>query len=332
MIGVMVAHLQPAQPGSLVVGDVRAVRLRASRSPQLSVIMAASTPSDAWTADVAPVRASARRAWSALSMKAPNRFPDSIAPLDSLDCAVSIETKRLRELPGDDIADEIGRLWAGAPPGPWQYAADHPQAWLHSLADACLDAWTALSRRWDLSGAVLDREVARIGVAAVTATTDVLLNSLHPHLRYRDGAVAWSYGCGEPIPLAGRQLVLVPLLNDRRLCLNFDQPGYALIAYPALGHRTSAGGRTSREDDALSLILGPARARALRALDVPRSMQQLAACVPCGASNATYHCGQLEAAGLIARERRGSSVWAARTARGDELIELLDPSRKKSWI
>jgi len=37
----------------------------------------------------------------------------------------------------------------------------------------------------------------------------------------------------------------------------------------------------------------------------------------------SYHCGQLEAAGLIVRERRGQSVWVSRTARGHELVDLL---------
>lgn len=43
----------------------------------------------------------------------------------------------------------------------------------------------------------------------------------------------------------------------------------------------------------------------------------------CGATNATYHCKQLESARLIVRERRGQSVWIWRTARGHELIDLM---------
>lgn len=255
-------------------------------------------------------------------MPGPNRYPDSLTPLGSLDSPVAVEAERVREISGDDLADEIDAMWRGEPPGPWRHAAANPTAWINSFADACLDVWATMSAKWDLAGAVLDREIARIGVAAVTGTTDVLLNSVHRHLRYRDGYLTWANGCGPPIPLGDRQLVLVPLLNDWRMCLSFDQPGFACVGYPALGQRSSVGPRPSDEDDALRLILGPLRARALRELEVPRSMWQIAARMDCAASNASYHCGQLEAAGLITRHRRGQSVWAARTVRGDEMIEL----------
>jgi Helix-turn-helix domain len=311
-----------AQAGSLLVGDLGSVRLRAARSPQLSVMMATAVRPGGSPLDVKPTRTSSRAGWSTLTMKGLDRYPDSVMPIDALESPVASEAQRLRELPAEEMAEEINRLWAGAPPGPWRYAADHPRVWVNSLADACVDVWTALSGRWDLAGAVIDREIARIGVAAVTDTTDVLLNSVHRHLRYHDGALSWAFGCGNPIPLADRQLVLVPLLSDWRLCLSFDQPGLAFIGYPALGQRAATTSRTAQEDDALRLILGPVRASALRELDVPRSMWQLAGRMHCAPSNATYHCDQLEAAGLVTRHRRGQSVWAARTARGDELIEL----------
>jgi len=42
-----------------------------------------------------------------------------------------------------------------------------------------------------------------------------------------------------------------------------------------------------------------------------------------GGTTATYHVHQLAVAGLVSCERRGSSVVVSRTARGNELVDLL---------
>jgi DNA-binding transcriptional ArsR family regulator len=59
------------------------------------------------------------------------------------------------------------------------------------------------------------------------------------------------------------------------------------------------------------------------AAERPISMGKLGAAVGCSPRMTSYHCGQLEAAGLIMRERRGQSVWVSGTARGHELVDLL---------
>lgn len=73
-------------------------------------------------------------------------------------------------------------------------------------------------------------------------------------------------------------------------------------------------------DDALALILGPLRARTLRATGRPITAGRLASRLHCAPNTVTYHCTQLESAGLIVRERRGPSVWISRTHRGEQLL------------
>lgn len=73
-------------------------------------------------------------------------------------------------------------------------------------------------------------------------------------------------------------------------------------------------------DDALALVLGPLRARTLRATARPITAGRLASRLHCAPNTVTYHCAQLESAGLIVRERRGPSVWISRTHRGEQLI------------
>jgi DNA-binding MarR family transcriptional regulator len=52
-------------------------------------------------------------------------------------------------------------------------------------------------------------------------------------------------------------------------------------------------------------------------------VSDLAAGVHCAPTTATYHLHQLAAAGLIIREPCGKSIRVSRTARGDELVDLL---------
>lgn len=82
----------------------------------------------------------------------------------------------------------------------------------------------------------------------------------------------------------------------------------------------------SRADDALPQVVGPVRAEILRFLAVPSTMGSLAAELGVAPSLATYHCGPLIAAGLVARTRTGRTVRVERTPLGDALVELLSSS------
>ena len=55
----------------------------------------------------------------------------------------------------------------------------------------------------------------------------------------------------------------------------------------------------------------------------PLTVGELAVAVQCAPTTATYHLDQLAKAGMITRERRGTSVRVSRTTRGDELVDLL---------
>ena len=78
-------------------------------------------------------------------------------------------------------------------------------------------------------------------------------------------------------------------------------------------------GLQAAANSVLALVLGPRRAAALRALRRPLTIGELAAAVQCAPTTATYHVHHLAAAGMVTRERRGSSVLVSRTASGGEL-------------
>ena len=198
------------------------------------------------------------------------------------------------------------------------------------MADASQDIWAVAEPRWHAAGPLLDREIRRIGVAAVRGGMGALLNSLHPGIGYDDdhGTFAFSAQCGksDPIgpigPVGPRRLALLPLIAGRHAVMfSFERPDVCYIGYPV--PRPGGPGAPSTADGALATILGPVRAAILKALRQPLTVNGLAAVVHCAPTTATYHLHHLAAAGLIHRERSGPAVWVSRAARGDELVDLL---------
>jgi hypothetical protein len=60
------------------------------------------------------------------------------------------------------------------------------------MADASLDAWAAIEPWWRAAGPLLDREVRRVGTAAVRGGLGALLNHLHPRISYRDATITFA--------------------------------------------------------------------------------------------------------------------------------------------
>jgi DNA-binding transcriptional ArsR family regulator len=179
-----------------------------------------------------------------------------------------------------------------------------------------------LGPRWRKAQPLLDREVRRIGIAAVNGGLDALLNSLHPRISYKDGVLTCAFAWDRRIELGSRRLVLVPILADAStLLVSYELPTVAYLGYPIRRPRPPHGDTPAA--DPLTLILGPARATALRALRRPLTVNQLAAAIGCAPNTATYHVQHLAAAGLVARERQGPSVPVTRTLRDVELADLL---------
>jgi DNA-binding transcriptional ArsR family regulator len=257
-------------------------------------------------------------------------IPEACAPLSPMgDASVAEQVARIRDLPATALTRELeagdngDRHW----PTLWRIAGDQPRRWLKSMADASLDTWTVTEPRWRAAGPLLDREIRRIGTAAVRGTMTALLNSLHPGLSYHDATFTYAPPCNPVFarrsfgPVGMRRLALLPMIAGRNaLLFGFERPDICYIGYPLRQPRPSAPTRT---DGTLATILGPVRAAMLQALRQPRAAGDLAAAVHCAPNTATYHLRQLTATGLITREKSGRSVWISRTSLGDELVDLL---------
>ncbi|MEV4363723.1 hypothetical protein [Nonomuraea sp. NPDC049625] len=245
--------------------------------------------------------------------------PDSVMPCVPVgDVSVQEQIDRLHDMPPDLLLKDLEQAF-GPLPAHWRAAADRPDRWLRGYAGALADVWAVAEPLWSRARPLLDREVARVGVASVRGGADALLGSLAGRLvRDENGLVIEGVAAGVH-ELGDRSLVLVPMLAGKdALIVGLDDPETVWIAYPV-----PAAGRLWRTDcDDLSELVGPVRAELLRTLDRPMTMATLAGGMNIPPSSLTFHCDRLVAARLIARERRGREVWIDRTPRAGALLEL----------
>jgi DNA-binding transcriptional ArsR family regulator len=324
-----------AAPGSgyqLRVDALGTLPVSIVMAPQQSVIsllhQAASgqtkgAPAGLLAAICKALRPQARFAAQPFANRGPVSMPEFCTPIPPLaDTSVAEQARRLRDMDAGVILEEL--LTAEGcncfPPG-WQLVGRQPRRWLNSMADASLDIWAVIEPQWRAAGPLFDREVRRVGTAAVRGGMRALLNSLHPRISYANGTLTMAFPHNRCVPLGRRRLALVPMIAGRdALFVDFEPDDVCYIGYPV---RPPGPGSLTAANGALALVLGPVRAAALRALRQPLTVGELAAAVQCAPTTATYHLHQLAAAGLVTRERRGSSVLVSRTGRGNELVDLL---------
>jgi DNA-binding transcriptional ArsR family regulator len=321
------------RPGyQLRLGAPDALPVSVALTPQQSVIglihQAASgqslgAPAGLLAAIRTALRPQARFAVRSFAARGPSLIPECSAPISPLAAAsVTEQSDRLREVPAEKLTGllQTGYDGRGFPPC-WEAAGDEPRRWLSSMADASLDTWTVIEPRWRAAGRLFDRELRRVGIAAVRGGMAALLNSLHPRISYANGTLTFAHPHQRCVTLGRRRLVLMPMIAGRDSVLaSFERPGVCCIGYPV---RAPSPGPPAASNGALAMILGQLRAAILQALRQPLTVSDLAADVHCAPTTATYHLHQLAAAGLIIREPCGIRVRVSRTARGDELVDLL---------
>jgi hypothetical protein len=213
------------------------------------------------------------------------------------------------DLTGRPLPDALGSL------------VDRPARFLEGFARVTAHAWGFVEAVWRRRRRLLSREVERIGTAAVTGTLGAGLSLLGPRIRLLGHSLYLPDPRGERIELAGRTLILVPLISGGSASLlNVDHEDHVWIGYPL---RSGAGAMSSHPESPADLVLGEARAQILRSADGYLTMTEVATLIGCTGGSATYHCKQLESAGLITRHRYKGSVRVRRTVRGDELLDLL---------
>jgi DNA-binding transcriptional ArsR family regulator len=252
--------------------------------------------------------------------------PDCVTPQNpGREIPVSDQVEWLHALSDDELLEDIRSVFDETPPH-WQIALRRPRAWLDAYADAVADVWGCIEPLWTRAQPLLEREVRRVGTAAVRGGLDLILDGLHPASQYDSNVLKIRDPEPARFDLQARPLVLVPMLSgEEALICNMDRADAVWIAYPLPGVREllpgSAGTRRAGAAR-LDSVLGPVRAQVLLAVERPLTMTDLAGRAGLAPSAITYHCERLAAAGLVLRVKRGREVWVSRTSRGGGLIDL----------
>jgi hypothetical protein len=234
--------------------------------------------------------------------------------------------EQLGDLPAEALIKDLESDFGGGIPPQWQSVVDSPRQWIASYVRVLQTVWDAFAPIWRAADPLRKREAERIGTAVVGDSLDVLLAGINSRNRFVGTTLYLPDVDPADFDLAGRRLLLIPVVSGSGASIfSFERPDVVWLGYPlpGLGLLWDDQPAPPRADDALTVVLGAVRATILRAAGRTPTMGELAGLVRCSAATATYHCVQLEAAGLLTRERRGRNVRLLRTPRGAALVDLM---------
>ena len=252
-------------------------------------------------------------------------LPDFLTSTPSGDMTPGQELDRLRRVPDEQLRNDLRKMAirsSGARQREIREMIDDPARARTAIVAAWQDVWeTLLAPVWpqilrllraDIG--VRARRIADTGLADMIAT-------LHSTVTWHDEAVRVQLPhYGATVDCGGTGLVLVPSVMSTRRCSVLDEPPpLPTIFYPAHGisetwHQSGTGIL-----DALTALLGSARARLVLELQQPLSTTECAQLTGLAASTASHHLTVLRDAGLVDSRRAGARVLHTRTPLGEAL-------------
>ncbi|MER5280029.1 winged helix-turn-helix domain-containing protein [Streptomyces sp. NPDC002809] len=190
------------------------------------------------------------------------------------------------------------------------------------IAEAMDHAWhELLATDWPQLRAICERDVVhRVGVIGEHgwATT---IESLHSGVVWRAGGIEIGFFRGGTVRLTGDGLLLIPSVFVGNIAAHLEDAWPRTLVYPARGTAALWGEQeTVPRPDALTALVGRARARLLLALDAPASTSHLARSLAMAPGAVGDHLAILRGAGLLVRARSGRSVLYRRTPLGEALV------------
>ncbi|WP_285790462.1 DUF5937 family protein [Micromonospora sp. NBRC 101691] len=252
-------------------------------------------------------------------------LPDFLTATPSGDMTPEDELERLREVPDERLRFDLHKMEirsAGARQREIQEMIADPArartaivtAWQQVWETLLAPVWPQMLRLLRADIAVRARRSSDAGLAAMAAT-------LHSTVSWRDEVVEVQLRHhGETIDCGGTGLVLVPSIMATRGCAVLTEPpSQPTIFYPAHGVSETWHRPAADVLDALTALLGSARARLLLDLQQPLSTSECAELTGLAASTASHHLTVLRAAGLVDSRRAGPRVLHTRTPLGEAL-------------
>ncbi|MEV8635064.1 hypothetical protein AB0395_25745 [Streptosporangium sp. NPDC051023] len=254
-------------------------------------------------------------------------IPDCVSPTVSMsEVDADTHLERLADLSPDTLLSELEAEFSPAVPAQWQPVVERPRAWISAYAHLMRMLWQEFKPVWRRADSLLKRERERVGSAVVSNRLETVLGNLSKRFQFSGTTLGLPDQQAKRFDLAGRRLALVPIVSGNGASVfAFDDPETAWIGYPlpALGVLWDDSGHEPPASDSLALTLGQARATILRMARASLTMSEVASLLRSTPASATYHCAQLEAAGLLERERHGRHVRIRSTAKGEALVDLL---------
>ncbi|MFE9859017.1 winged helix-turn-helix domain-containing protein [Streptomyces sp. NPDC005780] len=259
-----------------------------------------------------------------LALQTPQSGPNFVAPPPrGLNQTWADDLATIRATPLEAARHEYAATATG-PSGrdPRVHAVlDSPDA-VSRIAEAMNQAWhELLAADWPQLRAICERDVVhRVGVIGEHgwATT---IESLHPGIAWHAGGIEIGFFRGGTVRLAGDGLLLIPSVFVGHIAAHLEDSWPRTLVYPARGTAALWGEQeTVPQPDALTALVGRARARLLLALDAPASTSHLARSLAMAPGAVGDHLAILRGAGLLVRARSGRSVLYRRTPLGEALV------------
>ncbi|MFJ5834839.1 winged helix-turn-helix domain-containing protein [Streptomyces sp. NPDC093089] len=281
----------------------------------------------AWAARLLPAFERLRRETeldAALALHTPQGGPNFVAPPPrGLNQTWADDLAMIRATPLEAARHEfaINATGPSARDPRVRAVLDSPDA-VTRIAEAMDRAWhELLAADWPQLRAICERDVVhRVGVIGEHGWVTVI-ESLHPGIAWRVGGIEIGFLRGGTVRLAGDGLLVIPSVFVGHVAAHMEDPWPRTLIYSARGTAALWGEQeTVPRPDALTALVGRARARLLLALDAPASTSHLARSLAMAPGAVGDHLAILRGAGLLVRARSGRSVLYRRTPLGEALV------------
>jgi DNA-binding transcriptional ArsR family regulator len=243
-------------------------------------------------------------------------YPDALHPTLNTPPVMHAEAPCRMRKPGSETATMWLRQRVEADP-----------AALRTLDRAMRDfQMTCLAPLWSSVLTMFDNDIAERAEIISRHGLTRMLNTLSPSLRLNGDVLEIPSAREEQVDLNNNGLILMPSAFWTGQPLITGDPQRVLV-YPA-SHELANEFDTTKDNrtcDALSAVLGPTRARVLRALREPHTTSSLAKSTRISRSSASEHATALREAGMITSRRQGRGMHHSLTAVGRSLLEANAP-------
>lgn len=251
--------------------------------------------------------------------------PDFIAPIPTHPLpALADELELVRATDATTVREHVAEGWPADPPPPWDAFVARPAEMLDRLTDALHRYWdVALAEDWPRMRAVLEGELLARARGLALFGAGCVIDEISPRIRWRRPVVELVKHLDHDMHVAGRPLVLMPMVFAGCMFTATPPEAEALgIGYQARGIAQLWAPEEPGLDGRLEVLLGHGRAAVLRALERPATTTELAGRLGYAPSTVSAHLDVLVRAGVLERHRLRRSVYYRLNDAGRTLLAL----------